>query len=158
MQFHFILTVHATLCSTAFHHLNSLVTYSRSREKFGVPSPLTGSHPSLADTKPYLQQLSVVGPSEDVVHLLLPLGMSLKYVDLLGRAYKPYSNGLMKPSGFLPIARRARFNRVTIAAQIGADADVPSMRSHPCVPVPCKKIKRLCPMAAISGNARFELL
>lgn len=77
--------------------------------KYGVPHPVTASHPSVAGNPLTLQ------PAE------LPLVISVK-------PFHPslYSHGFMKPSGGRPAARSASFTKPRTAAQMGVEPDVPT--------------------------------
>ena len=70
-----------------------------------MPRPVTGSHPGTA-SKP-----TVPHPG------LLPLVMSLS---TLGFEYR---TGLTKPTGALPMARRASLIRLTMEAKIGVPVE-----------------------------------
>ena len=105
--------------------------------KSGVPRPVTGSQPGAAENP-----RSLFGPhsllSPSVISFHTPLN-ALEY------SYQPQRQppkrernlekltaGLAQPMEPLPAAIRASFTAVSIAANVGADADVPS--SHSLLP------------------------
>lgn len=89
--------------------------------KLGVPKPVTGSQPGAAayPLQPHLLE----------VHLLLPVVTSVKAAGTAAAA--AYSAGFTKPSGGAPAARSASLARPSIAAIMGAEAEVPSKIMSP---------------------------
>ena len=85
-----------------------------SLKKSGVPSPLAGSHPSTAENP--------LVPHPEVC----PSTTSLKISSRCS-----YSTGLRNPTGLLPAAIRAPLISVTIAPNVGDDADVPVKAWNP---------------------------
>ena len=92
-----------------------LLNFRKSR----VPRPLTGSHP-VAALKPCLQH------TVNLVQLFFPIVTSF-----MKRSALEYRMGLMKPRGLPPPLSRAALTNDTMAAIIGADAEVPSPLASP---------------------------
>ena len=103
--------------------------------KFGVPTPVTGSHPFVALNP------GVPHPG------LLPTVMSLKTEG--SSAWSAYTSGLRNPSGGRPLAKRAELRSATMPATAGAEAEVPPMETMR----PRKKMRKKRPWAATSGMA-----
>ena len=110
-----------------------LLNFRKSR----VPRPLTGSQP-VAALKPCLQHT-------DRVQLFFPTVTSF-----MNRSALEYRMGLMKPRGLPPPLSLAALTNETMAAIIGADAEVPSPLASP----PCMYIKTFLPGALMSGYPR----
>jgi hypothetical protein len=94
--------------STLYAHLHS--SNSKICGKFGVPNPVTGSHPFVTGN-PSTPQL-----------LVFPAVMSVKPL------YPwPYNHGFRKPRVGLPEAMRASFTSATTEDIRGQEAEVPEM-------------------------------
>lgn len=107
--------------------------------KFGVPNPVTGSHPLVAWK-----------PAEHPPSLLLPVVTSKPndFVDA-------YNRGLMNPTVGFPLATRSSLINDTSPANVGHEAEVPDR-----VPVsmPPEKTVKQVPIADTSGVALPLLL
>ena len=113
----------------------SNVTTSLSLPKFGVPTPVTGSHP-------------LVALNPGVPHPgLFPVVISLNARG--SSASIAYTSGFKNPSGGRPLDSRAELSSETMPANVGEDADVPPMRAGR----PVRKMRRKSPCAATSGMA-----
>ena len=108
--------------------------------KSGVPSPVTGSHPTTAE-KP--DPFTWLHPE------LFPPMISVN-------APKPllYNQGFKNPNTGSLCAIRSLLSSATIAAKAGAEALVPETSSS----LPCKKVWKETPCAETSGYARPVVL
>jgi hypothetical protein len=90
----------------------------------GLPTPETGSYPTVAEN-PYSQ--IAPGPKPPSVPRLLPLVMSVKTWGCSWASLK--INGTRWPSTLRPADRRISFRRATMPANTGAEQEVPSTAS-----------------------------
>jgi hypothetical protein len=98
--------------------------------RYGLPQPVTASHPGAAGKPVVLQPL--LDPLTTSVNKTCP---------------HLYSHGLRKPMGGRPSAANASFKRVKTAAAMGEEPDVPTRFNV----LPFQMVGKSCPIAAMSG-------